>query len=273
MEIFISWSGERSKKAAETLHAWLPKVINAVRPWLSASDVEKGARWATDVASRLEAAKVGIICLTPGNLHSDWILFEAGALSKTLQNTYVCPLLIGLKPPDVKGPLAQFQATRAVKDEILRLVKTINNALGDSALSETHVEEAYEVWWPRLEAQLNNLPSEDITQPERPDRDILEEILALVRSRERPQLSASPQPSATDIQRRRLAAAILDAAKAVGLDVDRVSFTGLRKDGLVNCVLGVKDGALLSLEVPVAITADELAPVIAEKLRSPGPKA
>src|SRR5579863_4546010 len=111
MDIFISWSKDRSRKAAEALHGWLPLVINAIKPWLSANDIDKGARWSADVASRLEKARFGIICLTPGNLHSDWILFEAGALSKTLQNSRVCPLLFGLQPADVKGPLAQFQAT------------------------------------------------------------------------------------------------------------------------------------------------------------------
>jgi hypothetical protein len=82
MDVFISWSGERSRAAAEALRSWLPKIINAIKPWLSSEDIDKGSRWGTDVASRLETAKAGIICLTPGNLHSDWILFEAGATIK-----------------------------------------------------------------------------------------------------------------------------------------------------------------------------------------------
>jgi hypothetical protein len=125
MDVFISWSGERSRAAAEALRGWLPKIINAIKPWLSSADIDKGARWSTDVASRLEAAKAGIICLTPSNLHSDWILFEAGALSKTLQNTFVCPFLIGLEPSDVKPPLAQFQATKAEKK---RCSKALENS-------------------------------------------------------------------------------------------------------------------------------------------------
>src|SRR5438270_2531629 len=151
MDVFISWSGERSRTAAEALRGWLPKIINAIKPWLSSADIDKGARWSTDVASRLEAAKAGIICLTPSNVHSDWILFEAGALSKTLQNTFVCPFLIGLEPSDVKPPLAQFQATRAEKKDVLKLLKTLNNALNDTALPEAHIEEAFEVWWPKLD--------------------------------------------------------------------------------------------------------------------------
>lgn len=187
MDVFISWSGGRSRRAAEALRGWLPKVINAVKPWLSATDIEKGSRWGTDVARRLEQARLGIICLTPGNLHADWILFEAGALSKTLQNTYVCPLLFDVQPAEVKGPLAQFQLTRAVREEVRQLLKTINSALvEDQSLPEVHLNEAFDLWWPKLEEQFLALPSEEEHPgPARPEREILEEILALVRTQAR----------------------------------------------------------------------------------------
>jgi hypothetical protein len=192
MDVFISWSGERSRATAEALRGWLPKIINAIKPWLSSEDIDKGARWGTDVASRLEAAKAGIICLTPSNLHSDWILFEAGALSKTLKNTFVCPLLIGLEPSDVKPPLAQFQATRAEKEDVLKLLKTLNSALAENALPEIHIDEAFEVWWPKLDSQLKKLPQEDAkSKPHRPDREILEEILSVVRNQSRTSIESA----------------------------------------------------------------------------------
>src|SRR6185437_15204816 len=105
MDVFISWSGNRSKSLAEALRKWLKEVINAVDPWLSVADIEKGARWRDCVASRLKTSDMGIICVTPGNLKSEWLLFEAGALSKAMDTAHVCPLLIGLEPSDVSGPL------------------------------------------------------------------------------------------------------------------------------------------------------------------------
>ena len=186
MDVFISWSGERSRAVAEALRDWLPMIINAMKPFLSANDIHKGMRWASELALKLQTAKAGIICLTSSNVHSDWILFEAGALSKTLERTYVCPFLIDLEPSEVKGPLAQFQATKSTKNEILKLIKILNSALGDFALSAEHIDKAFEVWWPKLHAQLGNLPPDGPAgRPSRNERDLLEEILGLVRNQSR----------------------------------------------------------------------------------------
>lgn len=203
MDVFISWSGERSRAAAEALNWWLPQVINAVEPWLS-TGIDKGARWVSDVASRLEAAKAGIICLTPENLHTDWILFEAGALSKTLDHTFVCPFLIDLEPSDVKFPLAQFQATTTQKDDVLKLLITLNSALGDTARSDARLAEAFEVWWPKLDSRIKSLPTkESKARAHRPDRELLIEILELVRNQNRApefQLSAREQGSVSGLR-------------------------------------------------------------------------
>jgi hypothetical protein len=186
MDVFISWSGLRSGAAAEALRDWLPKVINALRPWLSSADIDKGARWGLDIASRLSSSKAGIICLTPENLRSEWILFEAGALSKTIQNTDVCPLLFNLERAEITGPLAQFQSTKAEKGDVLKLVKTLNIALGDDALSNDHIESMFEILWPSLESQFKSLPTEEKNERLlRPDREVLEEILGFVRNQNR----------------------------------------------------------------------------------------
>jgi hypothetical protein len=202
MEIFLSWSGRRSKAAAEALRTWLPKVNPAFKPWLSTADIDKGARWASDVSERLEAAKAGIICLTPSNLHADWLLWEAGALSKTIKNTHVCTFLIELEPADVKPPLSQFQATKMVKEDILALLSTLNSKLEDRAIPSANLPETFALWWPKLEADLRNLPpDQDAAQPQRSDRDLIEEVLALVRSQSRTVRIAEQQLGGVSPQR------------------------------------------------------------------------
>ena len=186
MDVFISWSGMRSGAAAKALRDWLPMVINALQPWISSEDIEKGTRWSVDIASKLGESRAGIICLTPSNLRKDWILFEAGALSKTIENTHVCPLLIDLEPSQIEGPLAQFQLTKANREDCLKLLKTLNKALGKDALKNEHVELAFSTWWPTLEQRLNELPSDGTSEPSRrTDREILDEVLNLVRTLEK----------------------------------------------------------------------------------------
>ena len=185
MKVFISWSGERSKNIANALREWLPNVIQAIKPWISASDIDKGARWSSDIASQLEESVIGIICLTPENLEAPWILFESGALSKTINKSFVCPYLFQVKPSDISGPLVQFQFTKANKDDTKNLIMTINKALGNLALPEQNLFTAFEKWWPEFEQKLKEIPEIQIKREERSDREILEEILDLNRKQAR----------------------------------------------------------------------------------------
>jgi len=185
MKVFLSWSGERSRTIAEALRDWLPKVIQAVQPWMSAVDIERGARWSSDIAVELVETSFGILCLTPENLDSSWIHFEAGALSKTLENAFVCPYLYDLQPSDLKGPLVQFSAAKANKEDTQKLILTINSSLTEP-LSVDVVNESCELWWPKLESSLNSIPETEVTgKKKRPEREILEEVLELVRQQAR----------------------------------------------------------------------------------------
>lgn len=179
MKIFISWSGTRSKYVAEALYEWLPKVLQAVQPWISSEDISSGTRWADSIAKELEDVKVGIICLTSENQHAPWIMFEAGALSKTLTQTFVCPYLIDLKPSQVSGPLSLFQNNEANRDGTLKLLQTLNAALIHYQANPINgLEEIFDVWWSKLQKKLANLPP--LSEPQQKTRsieDILEELL------------------------------------------------------------------------------------------------
>ena len=182
MKIFLSWSGMRSRKVAEALRVWLNDVIQLCEPWLSSEDIEKGARWGIDLGRELENTDVGIICLTPENLKAPWILFESGALSKALDRSRVCTFLFGMRPSDLDGPLVQFQSTQANETDVLKLLRTLNRELGDQARTEEQIKRAFSRWWPELSSRLNSI-SGPATEPRevRTDRDMLEELLGLVR--------------------------------------------------------------------------------------------
>jgi hypothetical protein len=184
MLVFISWSGPTSKLIAEELSTWTRRVIQRVETWISTSDIEKGSRWANEIAKKLEEATVGIICLAPDNLDSPWLLFEAGALSKSIEQSYVCTYLYKLEPTDVRQPLAQFQATKANKNDTKKMLQTINRALGDEKISDSDLDETFEVWWPRLDKELRTIPAKvglAEKQVIRPEKEMLEEVLEIVR--------------------------------------------------------------------------------------------
>jgi hypothetical protein len=109
VKVFISWSGERSKAVAEALREWLPSVIQALEPWLSAADIGGGSKWQPEIVNKLKETNVGILCLTSDNLKAPWLLFEAGALSKLSETTLVCPYLLHLEKSQVEFPLAMWR--------------------------------------------------------------------------------------------------------------------------------------------------------------------
>jgi hypothetical protein len=184
MKVFISWSGDQSKGVADTIRKWLPGVLQAVRPYFSPDDVAKGSRWGTEISKELEASKIGLLILTPSNIQAPWLLFEAGALAKNLEKSKVCPLLFGLEPTDVSGPIVQFQSAKFEKPEMHRVVKMINSELGDGGLASDVLDQVFDMWWPKLEADISKHLKESSSEPEdyRTDRDLLEEVLTISRS-------------------------------------------------------------------------------------------
>jgi hypothetical protein len=183
--IFISWSGPRSKWAAEALRDWLPLIIQTTKPWMSSADIEKGSRGLDEISGRLQGVKIGIVCLTPENLTEPWILYEAGALSKTIDDkTRLCTYLLGgLQFQDVKFPLGMFQATNADKDDTRKLVRTINRAVSENPVAEGNLDVLFEHLWPQLERKLTTLPSPDrVAAPKRKSEDMVTEILEIVRA-------------------------------------------------------------------------------------------
>ena len=182
MKVFISWSGERSQALAGILHERLPYILQYLDPWLSKSDIEAGERWSHEVAKQLEACSFGITCVTPENISSPWILFESGALAKSMQDGRVVPLLLDLNISDMSGPLAQFQAKKADKTGILDILQAING-LADTPLSDARLKPLYDALWPDFERAISEIPK--IAGPNKKQRsqaDVLEDLVESVRN-------------------------------------------------------------------------------------------
>lgn len=152
---------------------------------MSQEDIAAGSRWLSEIQTELSRSSLGIICITPENQASPWLLFEAGALSKALAHSNVCPLLLDLVPSHLSGPLSQFQASEANKEGIERIVASLNKSLGDAGIAADDVHEIVEVWWPRLEQQIGEAFALKHDQSKKRS---MEEILEEVVSNSREQL-------------------------------------------------------------------------------------
>jgi TIR domain len=181
--VFISHAGVKSKALGKKLRDWLPDIIQSIEPWFSESDIEAGSRWSPRIAEELNGTHFGIICLTKANCTAPWILFEAGALAKSMESSRVCPYLIDLEPSEIpRGPLTEFQGKRANEAETWQLIQTINNASKDEGLDEPRLERSFKRSWPDLDEAIRNLPIEEGATEKLPDPiEMIPEILENVR--------------------------------------------------------------------------------------------
>ena len=192
MRVFISWSGEQSRNVAEILSEWLPLVIQAIKPWASVSDIEKGEGWFSAIQQSLSDAKgMGVFCLTSENVSAPWLAFEAGALASHDRGR-IATFLYDVDAEALKAPLALFQATRGLdRDDVLRLLGTINRRL-DDPLSDALLERSFAAIWAALNAQLLGIPVSKTQSPKPTTEQVLHEILGVVRRLEKTSAGNDP---------------------------------------------------------------------------------
>jgi hypothetical protein len=189
--VFISWSGEKSRQIAEAFKDSLSSMLQGVTIYFTPADLEKGAQWFTEAAKELEKANLGLIFVTKDNLSSTWLHFEAGALSKNVARARVCPVLFGVAASEIKGPLAQFQCTSFNEKEIRQLLGMINSRQSKGLLvQDATLDRTFSKFWPDLQnwvakilASSTDIPAK-ATVP-RTDKDLLQETLAAVRAMSR----------------------------------------------------------------------------------------
>ena len=182
MKVFISWSGKHSQQIALALRDWLPSVIQALDPWVSTADIEKGESWFTSINESLVGSNgMGIFCLTAENLQAPWMAFEAGALA-VHDRARVATFLHGVGPDAIKPPLGLFQATNSAdKTDVFKLLESLNVRL-NQPLSEVRLKKAFDSNWDAFERDLSQIQDTSSKRTAQPDQQVLlHEILAAVR--------------------------------------------------------------------------------------------
>lgn len=183
MRVFISWSGDSSKRCAEVLRDWLPFMNQAIVPFVSSQDISKGERGLDKIANKLQDCSFGIVCVTRENQHAPWINFEAGALSRELGESMLAPFLLDLSIKDLSGPIAQFQATESgAPEEIFALVRTMNEKC-KASVESGRLKITFERFLDDLSGKLEQVKKSQPApaEPERDTSDILNELVGLTR--------------------------------------------------------------------------------------------
>jgi hypothetical protein len=160
MRIFVSWSGEASREAAELMKQWLPNVIQEADVWVSSQDIGKGENWSASLWSSLTEIEFGILMVTRENCTAPWIMFEAGVLSKSVK-ARVIPVLCETERLDIANtPLSQFQNARVTNDDIWQVLVAINSACA-RPLDEARLKNTFDKWWPDFESSFKKIKFTD----------------------------------------------------------------------------------------------------------------
>nr|WP_320022749.1 hypothetical protein [uncultured Draconibacterium sp.] len=123
--IFISWSKLTSKKIAEELLLFLRKFFCDPNTefFHSERNIEAGDRPFRMLDDVLAKCNFGILVLTERNFKSEWLMFEAGALSKNVE--YARVISINFNRKEIESPINNFQNINYNKDGISKLLVSL----------------------------------------------------------------------------------------------------------------------------------------------------
>lgn len=194
MKVFVSWSGKQAQRVAEVWCNLLTDSFDIVQPFMSEQNIGAGERGLPKIAEELEGTKFGIIVVTPENQKSQWLNYEAGALSKGISDptVRVAPSLVGFeRASDVTGPIGQFQATLLDLKGVERiLVEVAKTAGADVGPIPGRLQRCWGEYEQRF-AEASRMPEQHPAPRSQPE--LLDEILTIVRDL-RQTSSHSPVP-------------------------------------------------------------------------------
>lgn len=192
VEIFVSWSGAKSKEIAELLKIWLHNVLQSLKVWVSTENIDTGAMWFAQICEQIKKVNNSIIVVTKENKDNPWIMFEAGALCRGDDNNRVNVLLVDVEPEDIRQPLASFNMVKADKDGMKKMMRDINKrATAEHPNSDQNLEDvdlctSFEKWYSEFKEKfaeiMEKYPADDDLTPKTKMEHMQEEILASTRT-------------------------------------------------------------------------------------------
>ena len=141
------------------MKGWLTHIISGLcdEEIFFSPEIEKGLDWFDEVRRGLAEVDAALICLTPENIQSQWMHFEAGAVIGRLEKNRVFPYLFGVSPGDLKGPLGAFQGTSNNEEDTRRLAADL------CRLSGAPFPADYDAHWKKLKGDMEELKIDRIS--------------------------------------------------------------------------------------------------------------
>lgn len=176
----------------------LVEIFDNVLPFMSDKDIAAGTRNLPTIANELNGSRFGIVIVTQENLHSQWLNYEVGALSKDVTDPTlrVAPSLVDFaSEADATGPLSQFQATLLSESGVAEILEQIGKAVGsDIAIVQKRFGRAWDDEFKRRFEEAKSPLSQPTSNSRREQEAVLDEILTLVRdlARDKPSNPVPP---------------------------------------------------------------------------------
>ncbi|MBR4544472.1 MAG: toll/interleukin-1 receptor domain-containing protein [Oscillibacter sp.] len=169
MKVYIGWSGETSKEIASILKSWLP-LMNPHIEVFNTVDIPTGSAWEHIFFKNLLACDCAIFCFTQDNIHSPWLLYEAGVVSGAEKP--IIPLLFDVPLSRLSDPLRFFQPILFTKDHIWQMALTLNDLCGQDAFSYQELAIKFDQLYPTVEKMVEQVRNSQKEQPEQGTEDL-----------------------------------------------------------------------------------------------------
>ncbi len=175
-DIFISWSGNRSKAEAKALQWLLEEIFPGHNAFMSENDMRTGDYWDSIITSNIKKAKFILAILTPENIIKPWINFESGmacaiSRSKPKLGTILAGSFIRNSSylSIDKSPFQKLQHADLSKQiDINNLIKTIAERIDGNLLEIVEITDDQWTKYNKMRQQELKLASKDLMHDELP---------------------------------------------------------------------------------------------------------